>query len=638
MTARTKRPAGSRGGRSNRASVNKTQRLPIWLLGVLVAAVCVAYIPSFSGAFVGDDIDAIVTNPHVRSLWPVHRAITAPPNTTAAGRPVVALSFAFNYALAPDDAREVWTPPDVGTAAQGPDHPYYRNVWGYHAFNVAVHVAAALALFGVVRRSLELPALRDRFSGHAIHLGFASALLWALHPLNTAAVTYIVQRAESLMGLFLLLTLYCSIRSTETARSRWRWIAAATTACGMGMASKEVHVVAPILVALWIWILRPGESLLERGRIQLFGSLAATWLLLLWLVLGDVRSESVGFGLSGWTSGVYLRTQAEVILHYLRLAVVPSPLVFMYDWPPASSWAAVALQAAVLAFLGSATVVAVARRHPAGLLGASFFLILAPSSSVLPIATEVAAEHRMYMPLAAVVATIVFSIHWLSRRLVSPPARHLVIISLVGVLALVLGPVTYARNHDYRSMESLLQDTVEKRPANVRARVAYGGLLLQMERFSEAEFQLRAALTTGERVPGDAYITPMAHMYLGSALAAQSQAAEGVIHLERALELSPGLDEAHALLGEAYLQQGRIAEAAAAFERAIGLMPHVPPVLERGATVLALWADTLAQQDRRREAAATLRRAIDAATRAGNRALAERLQKRLALYESTDHR
>jgi protein O-mannosyl-transferase len=624
MTPTGKRPPGSRGGRSRRAPAQPKPRVPISLLGVLVAAVCVAYIPSFSGGFVGDDIDAIVANPHIRSLWPIHQALTAPSDTTAAGRPVVALSLALNYALAPDDARDAWDPPAPGIPVEAATDPYYRNLWGYHAFNLAVHMVAALALFGVVRRSLELPALRGRFSADAIPLAFAIALLWALHPLNTAAVTYIIQRAESLMGLFLLLTLYCSIRSTEATRSRWRWIAAATVACGLGMASKEVHVVAPILVALWIWILRPGESLLEGRRLPLFGALAATWLLLLWLVLGGVRSESVGFGLSGWTSGVYVRTQAEVILHYLRLAIVPSPLVFMYAWPPATSWVSVAPQVMMLAVLAGATVLALVRRHPAALLGAWFFLVLAPSSSVLPIATEVAAEHRMYLPLAAVVATIVFSIHGLSRRLVASPRRAVVTMCLTGFLAVALGSVTYARNNDYRSMESLLQDTVKKRPANVRARVAYGGLLLQMERFPEAEFQLRTALAIGERTPGDTYLTPMAHMYLGSALAAQAQAAEGIIHLERALELSPRLDEAHALLGEAYLQQGRLPEAAAAYERAIALMPHVTPVLDRAATVLALWAETQAQQGHRREAAATLRRTIDAVRRAGDGALVER--------------
>ena len=78
----------------------------------------------------------------------------------------------------------------------------------YHAGNLLIHLLAALTLFGIVRRTLLLPALRDRFGGASTGLAAAAALIWALHPLQTESVTYIVQRAESLMGLCYLLTLY----------------------------------------------------------------------------------------------------------------------------------------------------------------------------------------------------------------------------------------------------------------------------------------------------------------------------------------------------------------------------------------------------------------------------------------------
>src|SRR5207253_1658209 len=105
----------------------------------------------------------------------------------------------------------------------------------------------------------------------------------------------------------------------------------------------------------------------------------------------------------GWTPWSYLRTQAAVVVHYLRLAIVPSPLVFDYGWPQARSLAEVVPQAACLLALAVLTVVALWRRHPLGFLGAWFFIILAPTSSVLPITTEVASEHRMYLPSAAVI-------------------------------------------------------------------------------------------------------------------------------------------------------------------------------------------------------------------------------------------
>jgi hypothetical protein len=343
---------------------------------LLLVAGLFAYTTSFNGIFVGDDTDAIVNNPNITSLSPLSRALDAPRDTTVAGRPVVSLSLAINYAL----------------AAPGGLDP-----WGYHLVNLLVHLAAGLALFGVVRRTLVSPPLVERFGAPSAAISFAVALLWLLHPLQTSSVTYVVQRAESLMGLFLLSTLYAAIRATEPQAVRpIGWTVIAVTACALGMASKEVMVVAPVLVGLWFWTFRPAV-LNERHTTLLLTGLAATWLLLAWLVASQARSESVGFGLGGWTWWSYLRTQAGVIVHYLRLALFPSPLVFMYDWPPASLgdvWP----QFALLVLLAAATLVALLRRHPLGFAGAWFLLILAPSSSVLPIATEQYSCERLERP------------------------------------------------------------------------------------------------------------------------------------------------------------------------------------------------------------------------------------------------
>ena len=137
--------------------------------------------------------------------------MTAPPGTTVTGRPVVCLTLALNYALGG------------------------LNVWGYHVFNLAVHLISALVLFGILRRTFESETLRERFGAKAAWLAAAIALVWEVHPLQTESVTYIVQRTELLMGLFLLLTLYCVIRSDgvrepavsgswrRSCRARWGW-------------------------------------------------------------------------------------------------------------------------------------------------------------------------------------------------------------------------------------------------------------------------------------------------------------------------------------------------------------------------------------------------------------------------------
>src|SRR4030095_15544248 len=124
------------------------------------------------------------------------------------------------------------------------------DTFGYHAFNLVVHVAAALALYGLVRRTLLTEALRARYADRADWLALAVATLWAVHPLQTAAVTYVIQRAESMMSLFYLLTLYCLVRGVASARPS-AWYTAGVLACGLGAACKPVIATAPLLTLLY---------------------------------------------------------------------------------------------------------------------------------------------------------------------------------------------------------------------------------------------------------------------------------------------------------------------------------------------------------------------------------------------------
>ena len=623
----------------------------------ITAAGAWAYSTSFAGVFVYDDGPAIVDNPNIRSLWPLTRSMTAPPEATVSGRPIAALTLAINYALAPPDARDVMAPSGPAAPADAPRR-FYRNVWGYHAVNLAIHLAAALALFGVVRRTLFSQKLRDRFGAHAVALAFTAALLWALHPLHTESVTYIVQRVEALMGLFYLLTLYCAIRSGGDERrfgvagrndttsqgppkrsakaerghdapndrkrrtnqqygasifrrrathgasavgrtvpsrgpgpSRTLWIAAAIVSCALGMASKEVMVTAPLVVWLWDDVFRASH----RRRGALYAGLSATWLILGALVSSETRPQSVGFAL-GWTPWSYLRTQAAVVVHYLRLTVVPSPLVFDYGWPQARSFSEVAPQASLLIALGVLTIVALRRRHALGFLGAWFFIVLAPTSSILPITTEIAAEHRMYLPSAAVIVLAVVGAYEIGRRTIARTGldtrsrrRVGLIAGIAGIVAAgsvagVFAEVTRARSRDYWSDERLWVDTVQKRPNNARARLGYGIDLLSAQRYVEAEAQLRVAVTLED---GGAH----AHMNLGSALCAQGKLDEGISHLERALTLDPARKETYGLLGEAYASRGQSARAVQYFTRALEVLPDNALLIRRVAWELATAAD-----------------------------------------------
>ena len=196
------------------------------------------------------------------------------------------------------------------------------------------------SLFGITRRTLLTAPLKDRFAAAATPLALIVAPL-VVHP-QTGSVTYVVQRVESLMGFLYLATLYAAIRALEAqARSRVYWTGAAVLACALGMATKEVMATAPLMVMLWDHFFAADRTTPRRS---LYVSLAATWVVLAVLVAGGYRSPSVGFGFAGWPWWRYLMTQAEVVAHYLRLAVTPAPLVLDYDWRAASSLAQVAVR------------------------------------------------------------------------------------------------------------------------------------------------------------------------------------------------------------------------------------------------------------------------------------------------------
>ncbi|MCE0497832.1 MAG: hypothetical protein LV481_07805, partial [Methylacidiphilales bacterium] len=187
--------------------------LPSWLSRdrlwglILVLAALGAYANSFSGPFLFDDLSAIRGNPGIRHLWPPWAPLLPPGELTVGGRPILNLSFALNYAVSG------------------------FNVWSYHALNLLIHILAGLILLGVVRRTLLQPVLREKFGADAWPLALAVALLWTLHPLQTEAVTYLSQRAESLMGLFYLLTLYAFIRTIGPSSDRGDWPVICVGAC-----------------------------------------------------------------------------------------------------------------------------------------------------------------------------------------------------------------------------------------------------------------------------------------------------------------------------------------------------------------------------------------------------------------------
>jgi Flp pilus assembly protein TadD len=484
-------------------------RFGIWVLGFFLIGFAVFW-NSLPAPFTFDDDHAIVVNEQIRHIsTSLSRTEQGSP---LAGRPLVSLTFAINYALGE------------------------LNVRGYRLVNIAIHVINALLLFGIARKHVDQAA------------ACAIALIWMVHPLVTEPVDYISQRTELMMATFFLATLYFGgSRATMSV-----------ICCALGMACKETMVVAPIVVLLYDRTFVFGsfrEALQRRGRY--YAALSATWLVLVVLLWTSPRGDSAGFTGASVSAWSYLLDQSAMIVRYLRLAFWPRGLVLDYGEPPHVTFGEVAPYVLAVAALLAGTVVALVRNSTVGFLGAWFFLTLAPTSSIMPISTEVGAERRMYLPLMAIVALVLPPV---ARAFMARAPFYLA----GGLVAGLLSIATIQRNAEYRSGLTLWQTVLDRWPPHARAHRNLAAELKLANRRDEEIEHLRAAVTA----------LPELRNVLAVELLALGRHMEAADEFRIYLRDHPRDADAWSNVGNALDALGRSDEALDAFRRAVDVDPN----------------------------------------------------------------
>jgi len=580
---------------------------------LLCLAVGLAYSNSFEGEFLFDDYHTIVQNRYLRSLhdtymlhFDIGRTHGEP---IGGGRTVARWTLALNYAISG------------------------LNPVSYHAVNLGIHLACVLALFGLARRTLRLSSLHGHYTAKAATgIAFSAALLWGLHPLNTQAVTYIIQRLESLMGLFFLLACYGLLRGSQS-KGPFLWYLAAAVSFWLGMWTKEVMATAIIVLPLYdrLFFADSWRDLLRmRWGFYLTVLLPVLWFV--WKTAGVFDAGGTGqMGLQNKeiTTLEYFSTQPEVIWWYLRLAFWPDPLCLDPDWPIQTDGRVILFAGLTMGALFLAAWWLTLRGSKAGFLGMAFFLILAPTSSLMVIPDPMF-EHRMYLPLICVVLAVVLAV-WevVSRMISSDSARLGTAVVLLLVTAVPLGVRTYLRNFDYHSRPRMWANVLDTAPHNLRAqsnlRVSHlvpknwpaavdyyrqqmerepdnpahhwnlAHFLIRLDRQREAIEALRRtiALNPGHvraegqlaalialdrpweaewrfrRVIEEDHRLVQPRIDFGHMLLAQQRFDEATEQFDRALRLHPKSAQAAAGLGDAHLALGDYGEAAAAYERTL---------------------------------------------------------------------
>ncbi|MCC6849386.1 MAG: tetratricopeptide repeat protein [Deltaproteobacteria bacterium] len=516
--------------------MNATRVLLIALAGVAV------YARTFGVPFVFDDGHAIVQNLRIRE-WSSE--------LFASDRPLVEITLALNYALGG------------------------LQVAGYHAFNLALHVACGWLLFDVARRTFRMT---ETLAGREDDAACLAALLFVVHPLQTEAVTYAISRSELLMALCYLATLdLVLVAEAHPARRSVLWVLAIAV-CAFGMLAKPIMVTAP-LVVWWLswWVLAPPTrprltfaatppAVEVPRRWPLHLGLCATWLVLV-VLFADHAHPGAGFDI-GIEPLAYLRTQLGVTWRYFRLLVWPVGQVLDYDWPLAARWLEPAVLVSAFGWvLLVLALVALARR---GRRAATFWLgfallALLPSSSVIPIA-DLAFEHRMYLSVGGFAALAALAAGGAAAR-----APRVVAAAAVVVVAL-LGALAIARNEVWRDPVTLWTDTLAKAPTKQRV---YRNLEEAYQRRGDHGGMRRVVLAeieTLERLhraaPRDARVLTG----LANGLARVGRTGEALAAVLEAIRLDPRDPVARAAHGALLMQLARPEEAVAPLEMAAAMI------------------------------------------------------------------
>lgn len=511
-------------------------------------------------------------------------------------------------------------------------------VAGYHWLNILVHLAAAITFYFLARLILSILLQREKspLAGREAEIALAAALLWAVHPLQTNAVTYIIQRMTAMAALFSLLAVICYLKARlqEETWGRVGFGLLTVLFSGMALASKENAGILPLtLLGCEVFIVQTDLSAWRRNWKKILGPLVlagAVFLLIALALLGTSPWESIlaGYQNRDFTLGQRLLTEARIVWHYLSLIVLPLParLNLAYDYP--LSHGLLDPPQTLLSLLGLVVLVwgmvVLYTRHRLTAFAIFWFLInLVIESSIIPLLLIF--EHRLYLPSTMVLLAAVLWSYQLGRF--RPGLTR-----GMGIAVLVLFAFfTWQRNSVWRNEMSLWSDVIRKSPKLSWAHANLGQIYAQQGEYIQAQEHLRQAIALDpdsglaylnlgvlyeqqNRLPearemlerastkkvGDhgLLLTNLAlvHLKLGDIGEAESYA-------NRAIDTDPGLYKPYDILAVAALKRGDLGRAESVLRKALILFP------ERGEVYIRL-ATVFEKQNRLGEALGLLDRAL----------------------------
>lgn len=587
----------------NISEYNYKDRRRLALLGLVcvILVVAIAYSNILTAPFVFDDYSSIKENEQIRRIDNALRMVSS-------NRSVPLISFALNYA--------------VGGL----------NTAGYHLVNIIIHAVNALLIYYLILLTYKTPFFRGvkTAAGSQAFIAFSAAFIFAAHPIQTQAVTYVVQRFTSMATMFYLLSLIMYVKSRLRTNGRpapVSYVLSFVFAVA-AMKSKEIALTLPIIAVLYEFLFfndtKDSQPKTQAIRRLLYLLPIILTLLIIPLSMLDVKApvqaivqdidlsskETAAIGRAD-----YLMTQFRVIITYIRLLLFPVNQSLDYAYPVYKSFfnKEVFLSFCCLtALAGSGIFLLVRSRNrvtDAGISAADsrllafgifwFFITLSVESSIMPI-RDVIVEHRLYLPSAGIILAFVVLI-----RNLLPSSKAAV--AAVAIIVIMLSVGAYRRNITWNSPQTLWEDVITKGNVSARAYnnlgVAYkesGDNAKALEQFNKAietdrfytesffnlgdvYYRLRAYDTAAAYLETalELKLTPMAHLAvlnkLGRAYSAKGETDRAIEIFKEAIRLFPSGTAPYNNLGVQYIKIGEFELAIETYEK--GLLIKNEPVL-----------------------------------------------------------
>jgi len=570
---------------------------------ILISVICLlAYANTFKGPFQFDDEDQIVENHTIKDLGALVK-----PSAVKNIRYIGVLTFALNYKV------------------NGLD------VTGYHIVNLLIHIINALIVYWIIVLTFRTPFLeKSELKDSSNLLALFTALLFACHPVQTQAVTYIVQRFASLATMFYLFSLVMYVKArlgqTTFSASTLTFYSLSLVSTILAMETKEIAFTIPVVIAVYEFMFFSGKT--KRRLLYLipfFLTMSIIPLRLIRIVkstggltggvsLGDLIGDvSMATRLQTELPRLdYLFTECRVIVTYIRLIFFPVNQNLDYDYPVYRSFLdpGVFLSAFLLLLILSTGVYLFYRYRnssmPTRLISFGifwFFITLSVESSIIPI-VDVIFEHRLYLPSAGIFMAISTSVFAIVKK---QSRRHVLNKALIGVFAIIiivlLSGATYARNRVWLSKVGLWEDVVRKSPLKPRPYYNLGVVYQDMDIFDSAAECYKTVIKMSpeyakahnnlaiiysskglhekaiEQFKTTIRLKPdhvEAHYNLGLEYATTGQFEKAIEQYSEALRLRPDYVEAHTNLGIAYKKKGQVEKAIEQYTEALRLRPDSP--------------------------------------------------------------